>query len=58
MKRIITSAMSGVCLSLLIFYAYGLATIEPAPIWEPPSYVCIYWIGGMPVWVCHNEERE
>jgi len=43
--------------SLLAFYTYAWATVEPVPIWEPVFNGCCYWIGGTLVCLpCHEAD--
>ena len=46
MEKIITRTMTVFCLGLLVFYAYGVATVQPAPIWQPPQVQICFPIGG------------
>ena len=46
MEKLITRTMSALCLSLLAFYAYGMATAEHAEPWTPPSAWICFDIGG------------
>ena len=51
MEKIITRTMTGFCLGLLVFYAYELATINPAPVWTPPTLGrCIIVAGDLWCW--------
>lgn len=46
MKALLIRTMMGVCLGLLLFYAYAWATVEPPPVWEPPQVQICFPIGG------------
>lgn len=52
MKTFLTYVCNIFFTSLFVFFLYGFATIEPAPIWEPPTIAAVdttnfcIWIGG------------
>ncbi len=59
MKVLVTRTMTGVCLGMLLFYAYAAATVEPVPVWNPQptiNYGCCYFDGLR--WVCFCREGE